>query len=104
MAPLDHSTFGLLLLAGAIVGALLAVLPAWRELASGGATLPIWRFLRSHGVGRADMEEIVGERGLRQAELCCSACGSRQECVRRLGAGAAVPVRDCPNVKLFPRA
>ncbi len=104
MISLDASALFALIFAAVLAGLLLGVLPPWRRLMSGGAELPIWKFLLNQGIRRADAEEEIGQRALRQAELRCFVCNARRECVRRLAAGAATPARDCPNAGLFPRA
>jgi hypothetical protein len=77
----DLSTVIVLMLAAALAGALLGVLPEWRRLMGGG--LPIHRHL---GVERLPFE----------AELRCALCSGRERCARR-----AAPLADCPNAALF---
>jgi hypothetical protein len=71
-----------LMLAAALAGALLGVLPEWRRMMNGG--LPIHKHLR-----RAASVPL-------EAELRCALCAGRQECARR-----AAPLPDCPNAALF---
>jgi hypothetical protein len=79
----DASTVIVLMLAAALAGALLGVLPEWRRLMSGA--LPIHKHLRRTGAS-APFE----------AELRCALCAGRQECAQR-----ATPLADCPNAALF---
>ncbi|HEX6318988.1 MAG TPA: hypothetical protein VFZ84_08930 [Burkholderiales bacterium] len=78
----DASTVIVLMLAAALAGALLGVLPEWRGLSG---ALPIHRYLRRTGAS-APFE----------AELRCALCAGRQECAQR-----ATPLADCPNAALF---
>lgn len=77
----DLSTVIVLMLAAALAGALLGVLPEWRRLTGGG--LPIHRHL-----GTDDLPL--------EAELRCALCSGRERCARR-----AAPLEDCPNAALF---
>lgn len=79
----DASTVIVLMLAAALAGALLGLLPEWRRMMNGG--LPIHRHLRRAGASAAF-----------EAELRCALCAGRQECARR-----AAPLPDCPNAALF---
>ena len=81
----DTSTVIVLMLASALVGALLGVLPAWRRLVSGGEDPPI--------------RKLLGRRGQSpsfDAVVRCALCAGRQECAKR-----ATPLEDCPNAALF---
>jgi len=77
----DLSTVIVLMLAAALAGALVSVLPEWRRMMGGG--LPIHRHI---GEGHAAFE----------AELRCALCAGRQECAQR-----ATALADCPNAALF---
>jgi hypothetical protein len=77
----DASTVIVLMLAAALAGVLLGVLPEWRRLMGGG--LPIHRHLRT---GRPSLE----------AELRCALCAGRERCATR-----SAPLPDCPNQALF---
>ena len=94
MITIDTSTFIALLLAAAIAGALLGILPAWRRLMTGGRDLPVWGFLRRRGAG-------VEGRAALQAEMRCEMCDSKAQCRLLLANGADAPVTGCPNAKLF---
>lgn len=72
-----------LLLAAALVGALLVVLPQWRRLMRSGPELPVHR----HFAGATF-----------EAEVRCAFCGSRQQCLKR---GAPPP--DCPNLEALQK-
>ena len=78
----DASTVVVLMVAAALAGALLGVLPEWRRMMNGG--LPIHKHLRR------------GASVPLEAELRCALCAGRQECARR-----AAPLPDCPNAALF---
>jgi len=90
----ETGTFILILLASALIGALIAVLPAWRNLMAARAGLPVWAFLRRGGA------VLEGDDAL-QAEMRCAMCGSRAQCARLLAAGEQQPVAGCPNSELF---
>jgi len=90
----ETGTFILILLASALIGALIAVLPAWRSLMAARAGLPVWAFLRRGGA------VLEGDDAL-QAEMRCAMCGSRAQCARLLAAGEQQPVAGCPNSELF---
>jgi len=90
----ETGTFILILLASALIGALIAVLPAWRSLMAASAGLPVWAFLRRGGA------VLEGGDAL-QAEMRCAMCGSRAQCARLLAAGEQQPVAGCPNSELF---
>lgn len=98
MITIDASAFVALLLAAALGGALVGVLPAWRRLMGGAADLPIWGFLRRRGIG-------LGAIPVLQAELRCEVCDAKEQCRRLFAEGAGVPAQ-CPNAELFaaPRA
>ena len=83
---LDTSTVIVLVLAAALAGALIAVLPDWRRLMNGN--LPIHKHL---GAGR--------ESPRFEATLRCALCAGRQTC-----AGRSAPLPDCPNGALFRQA
>ena len=79
----DTSAVIVLMLAAALAGVLLGVLPEWRRLMSGA--LPIRRFWRK-GAEAPPFE----------AELRCALCAGREKCATR-----ATPLPDCPNTALF---
>ncbi len=81
----DLSTVAVLMLAAALGGALVGVLPEWRRLMSGD--LPIHKHLRTLGVVARPSFEV---------ELRCALCAGRNRCMRR-----ASPLPDCPNAPLF---
>ena len=83
MSGLDAATVFVLLLAAALAGALVGVLPEWRRLMSGD--LPI----RRHLAAEASFD----------ARLRCALCAGRAACARR-----AAPLPECPNAALFSRA
>ena len=97
MITLDVSLLILIIFAAALGGALIAVLPPWRNMMQHRAHLPVWAFL-----GRRDtrLERIAAL----QAELRCETCDSKEQCRRLLAAGASVPVAGCPNEGLFTAA
>lgn len=77
---------------------------AWRRLSRASPDLPMWRFLQRIGVRPAQAADTVGAKTLQQSEIACTICGSREECLKRLGArGAAAPPDNCPNAALFGR-
>lgn len=80
---------------------LLATVIAWQRLISGSPSLPIWRFLRRQGITRDDTAHTLSGKAVMQAELSCTLCGSRRQCLERLDAGAAAPLAYCPNARLF---
>lgn len=93
MISLETGTFILILLSSALLGALIAVLPAWRSLMAASPELPVWGFLRRRGV--------TLERGAAlHAEIRCGMCGSRVQCARLLAAGEHQPVAGCYNSEL----
>lgn len=93
MITIDASAFVALLLAAALGGALVGVLPAWRRLMGGATDLPVWGFLRRRGIG-------LGTIPVLQAELRCEVCDAKVQCRRLLAQGESVPA-DCPNAELF---
>jgi hypothetical protein len=75
---------------------------AWRRLSRASPDLPMWRFLRRIGIRPAQAADAVGAKALQQSEIACTICGSREECLKRLGArGAVAPPDNCPNARLF---
>jgi hypothetical protein len=88
---------------GAILGVLLiAIAVLWRRMIVKNPGLPMWRFLRREGITRADAANTVSGKTVKQAELSCSVCGSREECLARLAAGnATLPPANCSNARLF---
>lgn len=70
-----------LLLCVALVGALVVVLPPWRQLMRAGPTLPVHKHF----------PELAG-RAAFEAEMRCAACAGRNECRDR-----AAPLEACPN-------
>lgn len=97
----DFATVTSLFLAAALAGALFAVLPPWRRLMTRGADLPLWRFARRGGAGRDTVEDHIGTRAIREAELRCALCAAQDECEHRLAGGEAAPVPYCPNAAIF---
>jgi hypothetical protein len=93
----------LVLALGAVSGALLlAIAVLWRRMIAESASLPLWHFLRREGILPEDAASAVSAKTVKQAELACSVCGSRQECRGLLSAaGAAMPPANCPNARLF---
>jgi hypothetical protein len=91
---LETGTFILILLASALVGALIAVLPAWRSLMAARPELPVWGFLRRRGV-------TLERAAALHAEMRCGVCGSRAQCMRLLAARDDQPVPGCLNSELF---
>ena len=82
----DAPTVIVLMLAAALAGVVLGVLPEWRRLM--GGALPI----RKHW--RSETEALPFE-----AELRCALCSGRERCATR-----ATPLPDCPNQALFRKA
>lgn len=93
MITVHTGTLVVLLVAAALVGALVAVLPAWRRLAD-LSRLPVWTFLWRRETN------VEGVAAL-QAEIRCALCDSQPRCRRLLAAGADAPHADCPNAALF---
>jgi hypothetical protein len=79
----DAPTVTVLMLAAALGGVLLGVLPEWRRLM--GGTLPVRKHWRSETEGPPF-----------EAELRCALCSGREKCAAR-----AKPLPDCPNTALF---
>jgi hypothetical protein len=96
------STIIVLLLAAVLAGAFVGVLPAWRQLMSRGADLPLWKFARRRGLRREAVENTLGARAVVQAELRCALCAAQTECEKRLASPGGAPVAHCPNTRLFP--
>lgn len=81
---------------------MLVVELAWRHLSRSPADLPMWGFLRLAGILPADAARFVGAKSLRQAEVACTVCSSREECRRQLAAhSATMPPANCPNARLI---
>jgi hypothetical protein len=96
MVTLEPSTFVLAILAAALVGALAAVMPAWRGM-RGRSELPMWAFLRRRDVSIARVSAL-------QAELRCETCNTKLRCKQALADGAETPPGECPNGALFKAA
>ena len=94
MITLDTSALILVIVAAALGGALVAVLPPWRRMQRTAANLPVQGFLRRRD---ASLERITAL----QAELRCEMCGTKVQCRQLLAQGAASPVPGCPNAELF---
>ena len=90
MVTLDTSTFVLIILAAALVGALVAVVPAWRATRK----LPVWGFLHRRSASIERMAAL-------QAELRCEICSGKGRCAQLLAEGADTPMPGCPNAELF---
>jgi hypothetical protein len=93
----DFGTVVVLMLAAALAGLLIGVLPVWRRMMSGGQRPPLWLFPR----GRHD--SLEGRAAL-LARMRCEVCGERAACLERLKAGIAQPPANCPNAALFESA
>lgn len=102
MATFDISNAIVLLLAAALAGLLVALLPAWRRIMAHGRELPLWKFTRSMGATRDALARRIGERAVSEAEMRCGACAADEECAQRLMKPAATPPAHCPNAALFP--
>jgi hypothetical protein len=100
----DGSTLALFAVLVGILALLALLLNDSRGLVNTRGDLLLWAFLRRRGVRRDALVAKIGERGVRTAEMRCSACGSRTECAALLAQGAATPPADCPNGLLFDRA
>ena len=96
MITLDTGSFVLVVLAAALLGALLSVMPTWQRL-RGGHDLPVWTFLRRRG---SSIERVSAL----QAELRCETCNAKLRCKQLLADGAVEPARECPNAALFTAA
>ena len=94
----DSGTIAVLVVAAALAGVLVGILPAWRRVMGGGhRRLPVWLF--RHGTC-APLEY----RAARLAAIRCELCGERDACMERLKAWAAQPPAHCPNAALFEGA
>jgi hypothetical protein len=94
MITIDTSTFIVLILAAALGGALVGVLPAWRRVVGGGQGLPVWGFLRRRGT-RLERAAALA------VEIRCEMCDSKARCGLLLAAGERTPGAPCPNLELF---
>ena len=90
MITLDTSTFIALLLAAALAGALLSVLPAWLRRTAGAQALPVRALLHRRGIA-------LSRRAALHAELRCELCDAQPECRRLLAEGVDLPAAGCPN-------
>ena len=89
-----------LMVASFVLMAVVEVL--WRKLSRSPADLPMWGFLRCAGILPADAARSVRAKSLRQAEVACMVCSSREECRRLLAAQTApMPPANCPNARLI---
>ena len=88
----DPGTFVVLVLAAALAGLLIGILPDWRRMI--GRRLPVHAFLRRQG-------EPLDGRAAQQAELRCAMCGAKAQCEQRLAAGERSPIAGCPNPELL---
>jgi hypothetical protein len=79
-----------------------AAIGQWRRMMVEGANRPLWGFLAHRGYSRTATEERLGDREVLIADLRCSICAGRPDCVTRLAAGEA-PGPGCPNAGLFAR-
>lgn len=88
---------------GAVLGVvLLAIAVIWRRMGRENPGLPFWHFLRREGILPGDAANTVSAKSVKQAELACTVCGSRQECRGLLSTGnTAAPPANCPNARLF---
>lgn len=96
MITLDASTLILIILAAALVGALISVMPAWHGM-RGGRDLPVWAFLRRR-------DSSIGRVAALQAELRCESCNAKLRCKQLLADGAVTPPAECANGALFALA
>ena len=96
MVTLDTSSFILVILAAALVGALASVMPVWSAM-RGGHALPVWGFLRRRG-------SSLGRVAALQAELRCETCQAKLRCKQLVADGATQPAAQCPNGALFTGA
>ena len=94
MITLDTSTFIVLLLAAALAGVVLAVLPAWRARRESARTLPVRALLQRRGIAPS-------RRAALQAELRCELCDAQAECRQLLAEGVDLPAAGCPNGALL---
>lgn len=97
MITLDTGTFIVILVAAALGGAALGVIPAWMQITGRSRSLPLWGFLR-----RGDLD--ITRRAAFQAELRCEMCDSHAHCRQLLARGARAPEPGCPNAALFKAA
>lgn len=94
----DAGTVAVLVVAAALAGALIAVLPDLRRLMRGGhRRLPVWLFRRG-------TDAPLEPRAALLAEMRCEMCGEQDACWERLKAGTAQPPAHCPNAALFASA
>jgi hypothetical protein len=100
MSVHDLSTLALAIVVLASLVLLFVLVGDSRALARARADL-LWAFLHRTGIRREALVARIGERALRVAEMRCTACSSRGECLARLTAGATRPCADCPNHELF---
>lgn len=93
----------LLIAIGAMLGAGLPVIAlVWRRMGRENPGLPLWKFLRREGILPEDAADAVNAQALQNAELACTACGSRRECRGLLSTEETVaPPANCPNRRLF---
>jgi hypothetical protein len=99
---MDTSELVVTAIVAALGAVLLVIALRWRRMIAEGPGLPLWRFLRREGITRDDAADAVSAKAVKQAELACSVCGSRQECRGQLLTGkTAVPPANCPNRRLF---
>jgi hypothetical protein len=101
MPGLDLSTALFAVVVAAALVALFSIAADSRRLARARADL-LWAFQRRRGTRREALVARIGERAVRLAEMRCTSCSSRGECLALLAEGAASPVADCPNAALFP--
>ena len=94
MITLDASALILVIVAAALAGALIAVLPPWRRMQDAAGHLPVRGFLRRRD---SSLERIAAL----QAELRCELCDAKTQCRHLLAEGAVSPVPGCPNAELF---
>ena len=93
----------LLIALGAIAGmGLIAAALPWRRMLRQGPGLPLWQFLRREGITRSDVKDSISAKSVKQAELACAVCGSKEICRVHLATGPdAMPPANCPNAPLF---
>jgi len=90
----DFGTVVVLMVAAALAGLLVGVLPVWRRLMSGDHRLPVWQFLRRGDVSPEGRTALL-------AELRCELCDERAACLERLKTGAVLAPENCPNAALL---
>ena len=93
----DAGTVAVLVVAAALAGVLVGILPVWRRSIGGGHRLPVWLFRRG-------TDTPLEPRAALLAEMRCDLCGEQDACLERLKAGAAQPPAHCPNAALFEGA